>query len=545
MTVDLESATLAYTDADGEHSFVLDRPTVAIGRTPGLDLVLRDPHISRRHAVIEKQGAEYTVIDQKSSFGTYVNGKKVERAILCHGDVMQFGTLDGSRLRFQLPASLLPARGGPPSSATSLLTSLQGLKSGDDRTERPAAHELGQLNWLLSAARQLNAGGAIDEILITLLQLTLQLTGVERGFVFLKDGEEMRLARGLNSSGQILEEDSTVSRRAMQRAIESESKFSISDTLADNAAAAWASVMVNRIRSIYCIPLRKREAGNAKSTLLGILYLDSQVAPGYLSEVDHQLLDTISTEAAALLHNALLAEAEFKARRVREELAVAAKIQSGLMSIALPVLPFAELQARSVPCLEIGGDFFTAVALDDCLCAGIADVSGKGVSAAIVAAMLQGIIHAQLLAKQSLAEIAAQLNQFLYARQVGKYATLVLFKLSSDGRMEYLNCGHIQPLIVRGQTVERLEEANLIVGLLPGVTYSTAVHTMKPGDRLLVVTDGIVEAENASGEPFGDAGLDAVAQHGSVDSILDQVAAYHAPSPAQDDCTLLEVRYTG
>ena len=544
MTVDLEAAALVYTDADGEHRFALDRPSISIGRTPGLDLVLRDPHISRRHATVEKEGEEYVVIDQKSSFGTYVNGKKVERAILRHGDLLQFGSLDGSRLRIHLPASLMAEKNRPASSATSLLSSLQGLKS-EDRTERPAAHELGQLNWLLSAARRLNAGGAIDEILTTLLELTLQLTGVERGFVFLEKGEEMRLARGLSSGGQIIEEDSTISRRAIQRAIESDSKFSVSDTLADHAAAAWASVMVNRIRSIYCIPLRKREPGSSKSTLMGLLYLDSQVAPGHLSEVDHQLLDTISTEAAALLHNALLAEAEFKARQAREELAVAAKIQSGLMSVALPVLPFAELQARSVPCLEIGGDFFTAVALDDCLCAGVADVSGKGVSAAIVAATMQGIIHAQLLAKASLAEIAAQLNQFLYTRQVGKYATLVLFKLYRDGRVEYLNCGHIQPLIVRGQSVERLQEANLIVGLLPGIVYSAAEYAMQPGDRLLVVTDGIVEAENSTGEAFGDLGLDAVAHLEEVDGILDRVAAFHAPHPAQDDCTLLQVRYTG
>ncbi len=545
MTVDIEAAALVYTDADGEHRFALDRPSLSIGRTPGLDLVLRDPHISRRHAVIEKKGAEYVVIDQKSSFGTYVNEKKVEHAILRHGDLLQFGSLDGSRLRFHFPASQVSEKGRLPSSATSLLTSLQGLQRRDEHAQRPAAHELGQLNWLLSAARQLNAGGAIDEILTTLLELTLQLTGVERGFVFLKEGEEMRLARGLNSNGRVLEEDSTVSRRAIKRAIESESKFSISDTLADNAAAAWASVMVNRIRSIYCIPLRKREPGSLKSTLLGLLYLDSQVAPGYLSEVDHQLLDTISTEAAALLHNALLAEAEFKARQAREELAVAAKIQSGLMSIALPVLPYAELQARSVPCLEIGGDFFTAVALEECLCAGIADVSGKGVSAAIVAATLQGIIHAQLLAKQSLTEIAAQLNQFLYTRQVGKYATLVLFKLYLDGRVEYLNCGHIRPLVVRGKSVERLQEANPIVGLLPGVAYLAAEYTMRPGDRLLIVTDGLVEAENCAGEPFGDAGLDAVAHLEPIDGILDRVAAYHAPHPAQDDCTLLQVRYTG
>ncbi len=176
------------------------------------------------------------------------------------------------------------------------------------------------MNWLLSAARQLNAGGAVEDILTTLLQLTLQLTGVERGFVFLSQGGEMKLARGLNSDGQFVEEDSTISHRAIQKAIESDAKFSISDTLSDSSgASAWASVMVNKIRSIYCIPLRKRDAKNQNAELLGLLYLDSQIGAGKLSEVDQQLLDTIATEAAALLQNALLAEAEYKSRRTREE----------------------------------------------------------------------------------------------------------------------------------------------------------------------------------------------------------------------------------
>jgi phosphoserine phosphatase RsbU/P len=230
---------------------------------------------------------------------------------------------------------------------------------------------------------------------------------------------------------------------------------------------------------------------------------------------------------------------------VREELAVAAKIQSGLMSISIPVLPYAVLQAKSTPCLEIGGDFFNAVALDDCLCAGIADVSGKGVSAAIVAATVQGIIHAQFMSRQGLAEIAAQLNQFLYARNVGKYVTLVLTKIYKDGRVEYLNGGHIQPLIVRGNRIQRLEQSNLIVGLIPEATFTSAECRLEPGDRLLLVTDGIVEAENSAGEPFGDDGLDDVAVSADIETILDRVARYHAPDPAQDDCTLLQVEFTG
>ncbi len=538
-------ATLSYSDEDGPHTVPLAAASVSIGRSPGQDIVLRDPFVSRQHSSIVRDNSTYIVVDQKSSHGTYLNGARVDRATLKSGDVLQLGSLDAPRLRFDLERTRAPE-----SSSRSVTASLSLLSSiGEFRPSEvngpPAAREMEQLNWLLSAARQLNAGGAIEDILTTLLKLTLQLTGVERGFVFLREDGEMRLARGLTASGEIVEQDSTISRRAIQKAIESDAKFSISDTLADQHASAWASVMANRIRSIYCIPLRKREAKSQHAELLGLLYLDSQIGAGKMSEVDHQLLDTIAREAAALLQNALLAEAEYKSRRAREELAVAARIHSGLMSIAMPVIPYAVLKARSIPCYEIGGDFFDAVALEDCVCVAIADVSGKGVPAAIVAATMQGIIHAQLRSGQSLPEIAALLNQFLCARNVGKYATMVLLKLFANGRVEYMNCGHIQPLLIGGGGVRRLEESNLIVGLLPGASYTSTYWMMQPGERILLATDGLVEAEDNSGEAFGDSRLDEIAVRENLVGILEHVARFQAPNEAQDDCTLVEVCYRG
>ena len=303
--------------------------------------------------------------------------------------------------------------------------------------------------------------------------------------------------------------------------------------------------MGNNIRSIYCIPLRKRDARGHHTTLLGLLYLDSQVGAGPLNAVDHQLLDTVSTEAAALLHNALLAEEEYKARRAREELALAAEIHSGLMSISMPVIPFAHLHARTVPCHEIGGDFFDAISQPDCVCFAIADVSGKGLPAAIVAATIQGIIHAQFLAGRSLPSIAAQLNQFLCTRKVGRYATMVLARLYPDGRLEYINCGHVQPIEVHTHGVTRLEQSNLIVGLIPEAIYEAAESHLNPGDRLLLITDGIVEAECPTGEAFGEPRLSEVVQRCDLHGILDEVSHFHAPNDPQDDCTLMEVTFTG
>ena len=399
---------LTYSDASGECTVSLDRDVLTIGRSPDQDLIFPDGFVSRRHAVIESNNGSYVLVDRNSSHGSYLNGTRITRALLKPGDTLQFGSLAAVRVRFILNTDA----DSPQSSLAGDLLSALSVFVSPSLAGRPAAREMGQLSFLLNAARQLNAGGAIADIFHVLLQLSIQLTCVERGFVFLREGNDMRLALGLRADGTSVAEDSTISRSAMRKAIESESKFSVSDTLGGNSggAGAWASVMANSIRSIYCIPLRKRISADEPSRLLGLLYLDSQLGAGHLTAVDHEVLDTIATEAATLLHNALLAEAEMKSRLAAEELAIAARIHAGLMAIDLPRLAYAHLQAKTVPCLAIGGDFYSALALEDCLGFAIADVSGKGVPAAIVAATLQGIIHALMLTGQPLAEMQKRID---------------------------------------------------------------------------------------------------------------------------------------
>ena len=543
MTPSGSTQKLRYFDSDGKHEIALDRESTSIGRSPDQDVVLGDAQVSRQHALITRQGATLTITDLKSTRGTFLNGVRLDApAVLRDGDALQFGSAAAMKMKV-----LLHANDEPDQDSSTLLDLLASrgslvLPAG---VERSSAREMEQLNWLLRAARQLNERGAVDEILRVLLQLTVQLTGVERGFVFLNHDGTMEFAQGLDLNGEPLQEDATISHRAMQQAVESESKFSVSDTYSDKRASQWSSVLANNIRSIYCIPLRKRVAAQQSEELLGLLYLDSQTRPGTLTKVDHELLDAIATEAAALVHNALLAESEQKARLAREELAIAARIHSGLMSTELPKLAYAEVNAKTVPCLAIGGDFYDAVVLDDCVCVTIVDVSGKGVSAAIVAATLEGIIHAQLLARQGLVEIAAMVNHFLCTRDVGKYATMIIARLFADGRLEYLNCGHIPPVAVLGDEVRTLAKSNLIVGLIPEAKYVSGEDRLRPGERLLLTTDGVTEAESPEGEPFGEPRFRAIARDQSLEAMLDSVARFHAPNAAQDDCTLVELRYMG
>ncbi len=534
--------TLKYADLDGEHLFTIAGENTSIGRAPGQDLVLKEAYVSRRHAIITRQNGHFEVVDQNSSHGTFLNGNRIERAKLKSGDCLQFGSLNAAAFRFLQPSSTVNVSSS--GLASDLLSALSVFAPTDRNIPQPA-REIEKLSFLLNAARQLNAGGAITDIFHALLQLSLQLTGVERGFVYLLEGEEMRLALGLRSDGSTVEEDPSVSRRAMQKAIESDSKFFLSDTLADDSASGWASVLANSIRSIYCIPLRKHISPAEPNRLLGMLYLDSQIGAGSLSEIDHQVLDTLANEASTLLHNALLAKTELKARQAADELAVAASIHSGLMAITMPRIEYAELRARSLPCHAIGGDFYDVIVLDDCICVVIADVSGKGVPASIVAATLQGIIHALMLTGQSLPEIADLVNRFLCTRQVGKYATMIALKVFPSGCVEYMNCGHIPPLLVTSTGTQYLEDANLIVGIIAEATYAASQVTLQPGDRILLTTDGITEIEDKTGQQIGIDGLAGLAHLPSLEAVIEHCARIQASSEAQDDWTLLDILYTG
>jgi serine phosphatase RsbU (regulator of sigma subunit) len=543
MAAPITTPTLKYADLDGDHHFALGTEKTAIGRSPDQDLILKEAFVSRRHALTNRQNGTFELVDQNSSHGTFLNGQRIDCAMLKPGDCLQFGSLNAATFRFLLPSALSSdsISGGR---ASELLSALS-VFAPTDRTIPQPARDLEKLSFLLNAARQLNAGGAITDIFRALLQLSIELTGVERGFVFLLENGDMHFALGLRSDGSTVQEDSTISRRAMQRAIESDTKFSLSDTMADDSAQAWASVLANSIRSIYCIPLRKHISPAEPNRLLGLLYLDSQIGSGRLSEIDHQLLDTLANEASTLLHNTLLAETELKARHAADELAVAASIHSGLMSITLPRLDYAEICARSLPCHAIGGDFFDAIVLDDCVCMAIADVSGKGVPASIVAATLQGIIHALMLTGQSLPETADLVNRFLCTRQVGKYATMILLKVFPNGCVEYMNCGHVPPLLISASGTRYLDEANLIVGIISEATYASSQITLQRGDRILLTTDGITETEDKSGQQIGIEGLMELADLPSLDAIVEHLAKVQQSAEAQDDWTLLDVRYTG
>lgn len=531
-----------------QRPIVLNHSPFTVGRKVDKDLVIADPRVSRDHATIVSEDGVFYIVDQSSKHGTFVNGERIQRQKLQRNDRLEFGVRDGAYIIFHpLQATSNTAR--------EFLSQISVLQLSTDTTD------LEKLTMFLEAARKLNTTGVLDEILVTLVETTLKLTRAERAYVFLKsDDGSLRLAAGRNSKGEPLLDDKTISHSILDEALNSASEFLVTDTSQSLDLAGRQSIVAYDLRTVICVPLRKRQVQTRReehmtmimppsmaADIMGALYVDSRFASRDISSVSHDILRAIATEAASLVENARLVQAEEAARRYQQELAIASSMQQGLMEVHIPVVPFARMSGRNLSCKEIGGDFFDAVSTEDHFAVVVADVCGKGVSAALLASTLQGMIYSHLVARSPLAEIVDAANRFFTQKHLGeKYATVVIARISRQGELEYVNCGHVPPLLVSDHQVTRPEASNLPVGLLAEATYEGARCQLKPGDRLLIVTDGVTEAENARGDFYDNERLEKVAGKSStLEEIFNSVANFCGGTPLNDDCTVVELVYTG
>ena len=537
--------TLVFVQGNEQRTINLDHTPFTVGRKVDKDLVIADPRVSRDHAIITSENGQFCVQDQGSKHGTFVNGERVQRKMLERNDRVEFGVRDISYVIFN-------PQHATSNTAREFLSQISGIQISTDTTD------LEKLTLFLEAARKLNTIGVLDEILVTLLELTLKLTRAERGYVFMKveEGGGLRLAAGRNSKGEPLLDDKTISHSILEETLKSNSEFVITDTSRSLDLAGRQSIVAYDLRTVICMPLRKpqvqttRDASapvDALSEAMGVLYVDSRFASRDISSVSNDILRAIATEAASLIENARLVQAEEAARRYQQELSIAASIQQRLMAVTIPEVPFAQLNGRNLSCKEIGGDFFDAVNTDEGLAVVLADVSGKGVSAALLASTLQGMIYSQLAVGMGLVDIVTAVNAFFTHKHIGeKYATLIIARIRKDGELEYVNCGHVPPLLVCKNEVIRPPHGNLPVGLLAEATYTSDRVSLHTGDRLILVTDGVTEAENARGDFFEDQRLETVAgKSSSMEDIFAALANFCGGTPLSDDCTVVELVYSG
>src|SRR5579859_3199353 len=540
-----EFPVLLRIEGDKQQAIPLVHFPFTIGRRAEKNMVITDPMASRDHAEIVQMSGEYYLLDLGSKHGTYVNGAQVKRHRLSNNDRLQFGSSNDRNFAiFQWGSNSSVG-----SSARELLSQISGLQ-----VEKEAS-DLEKLAFFLEVARKLNSRGALDDVLVTLVEATLRITGAERGFVFLVRGDnELSLAVGRNSLGDELKDDSTISHSILNDAMTSASRVIVTDTASDSDLAARQSIVAHDLRTVICMPLfrssiatQSQQAAAPDSdqrAINGVLYLDSRLASRGLSSLSRDILNTVATEAAALIETAQLAQSEQNARLYQKELAIAATIQQRLMTVIIPEVSYAKLRARSLPCEAIGGDFYDAVLADGNLYLVLADICGKGVSAAILASILQGMIYSQLVSHVPLGEIASAVNRFLCVKKLGeKYATCNVLKVKPNGECEFLNCGHVPAVRVANGKILRPSEGNLPLGLIPTAEFETYNFVLKPGDRIVLVSDGVNVAQNNEGEFFGDERLEATVLAG--EDLFAAVSDFAQGAPPSDDCTTVELEYLG
>jgi sigma-B regulation protein RsbU (phosphoserine phosphatase) len=241
--------------------------------------------------------------------------------------------------------------------------------------------------------------------------------------------------------------------------------------------------------------------------------------------------------------------------RLKRELELSRQIQTEMLPRSPLRSAMAEIAGVSVPAREVGGDFFNYFDLPDGrLALLVGDVSGKGVSAALLMANAQATLRARLPLESDLAQLADAFDRDLdRATPSAVYLTLFMGIIEHDGRLlRYVNAGHNpQFLIRRDGGIQSLASTGLPIALYAGHGYSERTVAIEPGDLLFFYTDGLVEAENAAGEMFGAERLQALlaqAQARELDAILQQVEtevrAFRGAVEPLDDATMMALRVT-
>jgi serine phosphatase RsbU (regulator of sigma subunit) len=537
------------TDPNGHRTRVrIDPLPFRIGRQPESDLIIRDSRASRTHARILAEHGEYVIEDCGSRHGTYVNGKRITRQVLQNSDRVELGAQDSYQLVFVLDGAELKRL-------------VEQMGAAEKGAPAPGVGgNLAKLRAILDLARTLQSSFSVDDVLASVVDTALAITGAERGFLMLRvdAGLETRVAR--NRRGHHLRDtDLRVPRAVLHRALQHRRELlSMNfDPLGGEETRPQNSIADLELRSAICVPLVRIRTGQGDATsvlatgseTVGVLYMDSRLTEADLTGGNRELLQTLAIEASTVLENARLLVEERAKQQMEEELGLARTIQQSLLPGKLPSDGWLRAAGSSVASHEVGGDYYDVTEVHSgCWCAVVADVSGKGVASALLASLLQGALITATDHADALARRMERLNQFLLDRTGGeKYATLFYGLLFEDGRLSYVNAAQCPPLLVRvgGEQVE-LEATGMPVGLMEGAEFVVAEQRFAAGDHLIVYSDGVTEAQNRNREFFGKKRLcDIVKAHAGEpckaihDAIQEGVAAFTEGAPQSDDITVV------
>ncbi len=433
-----------------------------------------------------------------------------------------------------------------------------GLKFAKPADESPALRrmiaslaaneEIERLKTIVEASKLINSSIEADSLFNSILAVARRELGVERGTLYFVDqakGEiwskiaeglevkEIRLPMGKGIAGSVAETGQPVilydaySDPRFDRSLDKTSGF--------------------RTRSMLCVPIRNREG-----RIVGVLQLLNK-KQGSFGPSDLDFLGAISDHMAIAMENATLHLSLLEKNRMERELQLGREIQSRLLPSPPIDIDGTELAARSVPCFEVGGDYYDFIEFPDGdLGLAMADVSGKGVAAALIMSSIQAALRIAAPLEDDLSALMTRLNALLYRMARGrKYATFFFGRYTPEnGVLRYVNAGHCHPLLVGDDDLfEEIASTGRPIGILPEGEFHERSVTIPPGAMLFLYTDGLSEAMDPQEKEFSMERLRAAVQrHRKADPetvaarVLETIAEFERGAHPMDDKTVVVMR---
>ena len=525
---------------------------MSIGRSRESDIFLPDQWLSRHHAAIEQREGAFWVGDLNSKNGTLLNGEPVrDWRRLRPGDVI---TLGEHTLTFCADGGAEEDEDREPEG-----TRVFSVRELSAINTKPAIDpgELQRQNRVLAilskAASELVIHQPLDRLFDTILNLLLEAVAAERGAILLLEGQPAVPAIKASRSRQG-EPLTRISRSIARRAIDEKVSLLLPNVLEDARFKSEDSILASGIRTAMCAPLWFASPEQGRDAVIGLVYVDSLQHAHSFTEDDLRVLTALANVAAAKIENVRLLEESMEKRRMEEDMRMAAEIQTGLLPRQAPRVDGWELAGCNRPCRTVGGDYYDFAVEDGRLLVALGDVSGKGTGAALLMTVLRAAVRAHW-TETVLSDAVARINRTVCQNvPQSKYVTFFLAALDpATGRLAYVNAGHNPPLLVRAAgKVDRLEDGGLVLGMFENVTYAGGTVEMRPGDSLVVYSDGVTETWSPEGAEYGEESLTALAVRSRglgapalLDTILREIERFEAGARASDDRTLVVLKRTG
>jgi len=332
----------------------------------------------------------------------------------------------------------------------------------------PSQPSSDRLALLYRLSQTFNSSLDLDEVLNRVMDEVIAVTRAERGFVTLHepDGRPVfPVARGMDQK-TIEDPQFQISRSVVERVAREGQPILTSDALSDDRFSMRRSVKALGLRSILCVPLK------IKDQIWGVLYVDNRLQTGIFTQADLELLTAIASSAAIAIENARLYQVAVEKGRMERELQVAREVQAGLLPRETPQVPGWEFAARWQPAREVAGDYYDFIPLDEGkLGLVIADVSDKGMPAALFMALTRSIVRASM----------------------------------TTGEITYVNAGHNPPLLYRADQDEltELTRTGMALGVVVDSPFEQRTVHLNAGEFILLYTDGVTDTTDAHLQDFG------------------------------------------